>query len=83
MLRPDKSMATGASGGHTLQEQAKHIDTRIKSLINDNLKEICKAYSLPVSGTKAVLQSRCIGGSLRPSNRRSGGHADHGNRSAQ
>lgn len=45
-----------------LQQQRPHVETRIKGLVNDNLKEICRAYNVAVSGTKAVLQNRCIQG---------------------
>ncbi|EME43250.1 hypothetical protein DOTSEDRAFT_45227 [Dothistroma septosporum NZE10] len=49
-----------ASAGYTLQQQKGSVETRIKLLINSDLKEICKAYNYQVSGTKAVLQKRCI-----------------------
>lgn len=49
-----------ASGGHILQQQKPHVETRIKGLVNDNLKDICRAYGMGVTGTKAVLQTRCI-----------------------
>ena len=49
-----------ASGGHIMIQQKPSLETRIKTLINQDLKEICKAYNYPVSGTKAVLQKRCI-----------------------
>lgn len=51
-----------ASGGHILAQQRPNVEARIKVLINDDLKKICKAYSQPVSGTKIVLQKRCIAG---------------------
>jgi hypothetical protein len=51
-----------ASAGHLLAQQKGNVETRIKGLINNDLKEICKGYSLGVSGTKAVLQARVIGG---------------------
>lgn len=38
------------------------MEARIKSLLNADLKEICKAYGAAVSGTKVVLQKRCIQG---------------------
>jgi len=53
-----------SSGGYSLAAQKGNVETRIKGLINNDLKEICKAYHLPVSGTKAVLQTRVIGGEL-------------------
>jgi E3 SUMO-protein ligase PIAS1 len=49
-----------ASGGHSIQLQKGSLETRIKTLVNNDLKEICKAYEYQVSGTKAVLQKRCI-----------------------
>ena len=42
-----------------LQSKA-NLEARIKTLINSDLKEICKAYGYQVSGTKAVLQKRCL-----------------------
>jgi hypothetical protein len=41
------------------------VEARIKSLLNADLKEICKAYGAAVSGTKVVLQKRCIQGECR------------------
>ena len=49
-----------ASGGHVLQQQKTFIEAKIKGLVNQDLKEICKAYDYQVSGTKAVLQKRCL-----------------------
>lgn len=49
-----------ASSGHSLQQQRGSLEARIKLLVNPDLKEICKAYNYQVSGTKAVLQKRCI-----------------------
>lgn len=49
-----------ASGGHVLAQQKPNVEARIKVLINDDLKRICKAYGVAVSGTKVVLQKRCI-----------------------
>ena len=49
-----------ASGAHVLAQQRPLLETRIKGLVNNDLKEICKAYGSPVSGTKALLQGRCI-----------------------
>lgn len=51
-----------ASGGHLLAQQKPNVEARIKSLINADLKEICKAYGAAVSGTKIILQKRCIQG---------------------
>ena len=49
-----------ASGGHILQQQRIVVENKIRSLVNNDLKEICKAYEYQVSGTKAVLQGRCL-----------------------
>lgn len=49
-----------ASGGHWLQQQRPSVETRIKTLVNNDLKEICRAYAYQVSGTKAALQKRCV-----------------------
>lgn len=51
-----------ASGGHLLAQQKHSVEARIKGLLNADLKEICKAYGAAVSGTKVVLQKRCIQG---------------------
>ena len=51
-----------ASGGHLLAQQRPSVEARIKSLLNADLKEICKAYGAAVSGTKVILQKRCIQG---------------------
>ena len=45
-----------------LAQQRPSVEARIKSLLNADLKEICKAYGAAVSGTKVVLQKRCIQG---------------------
>lgn len=49
-----------ASGSHMLVQQKGSVEARVKTLVNSDLKEICKAYNYAVSGTKAVLQKRCI-----------------------
>lgn len=54
-----------ATSGHILQQQKPHVETRIKTLVNDSLKEICRAYGQAVSGNKAHLQARCIEGELQ------------------
>ena len=41
-------------------QQRQGIETKCRTLINTDLKEICKAFGLPVSGAKAVLQKRCM-----------------------
>lgn len=48
------------STNSALIQQRSAVEARIKLLINNDLKEICKNYSYPVSGTKAVLQGRCM-----------------------
>lgn len=48
-----------ASGGHLLLSQKQSVEARIKILVNQDLREICKHYNKPVSGTKVVLQARC------------------------
>lgn len=50
--------ATG--GNYQLQQQRGRCEAAIKNCINNDLKEICKAYNYQVSGTKAVLQKRCL-----------------------
>ncbi|KAI5356600.1 putative SAP domain, Zinc finger, MIZ-type, Zinc finger, RING/FYVE/PHD-type, PINIT [Septoria linicola] len=49
-----------ASGGHMLQQQKSSLETRIKTLVNNDLKDICRAYNYQVSGQKAALQKRCV-----------------------
>ncbi|PIA91599.1 E3 SUMO-protein ligase pli1 [Cercospora beticola] len=48
-----------ASGGHVLHQQKSSVETRIKTLVNNDLKEICRAYNYQVSGQKSALQKRC------------------------
>ena len=43
-----------------MQQQRPGIEAKIKTLVNNDLKEICKAYDYQVSGTKVVLQRRCF-----------------------
>ncbi|WPH02064.1 Hypothetical protein R9X50_00491900 [Acrodontium crateriforme] len=45
---------------HLLLQQRPNVEAHIRVLINADLKEICKAYNVQVSGTKAVLQKRCL-----------------------
>lgn len=45
-----------------LAQQRPNVEARIKSLLNAELKDICKAYGAAVSGTKIILQKRCIQG---------------------
>ena len=49
-----------ASGGHMLQQQKINVQTQLKRLVNNDLKEICRSYGKQVSGNKADLQKRCI-----------------------
>lgn len=49
-----------AGGNYQLQQQKGKCEAAIKNCINSDLKEICKAYGYQVSGTKAVLQKRCL-----------------------
>jgi E3 SUMO-protein ligase PIAS1 len=50
-----------ASAQH-LQQQKYALENRIRTLVNDDLKSICRAYGYQVSGTKIVLQKRCLEG---------------------
>jgi len=61
-----------ASGGHLLAQQKHSVEARIKGLLNADLKEICKAYGAAVSGTKVILQKRCIQGEWMAMRARSG-----------
>lgn len=49
-----------ASGGHVMLQEKPGLETKLKTLINDQLKDICRAYNYNVSGTKATLQKRCM-----------------------
>lgn len=42
-----------------LHQQKSSVETRIKTLVNNDLKEICRAYNYQVSGQKSALQKRC------------------------
>lgn len=48
------------ASGQSLQQQANSLHPRLKTLINNDLKEICRSEDLPVSGVKAALQERII-----------------------
>ncbi|KAH7051057.1 PINIT domain-containing protein [Macrophomina phaseolina] len=48
------------ASGQSLQQQASSLHPRLKTLINNDLKEICRSEDLPVSGVKAALQERII-----------------------
>lgn len=43
-----------------LQQMAATITERCKTLINNDLKKICKEEGAPQTGNKAALQSRVI-----------------------
>lgn len=43
-------------------QQKPALEAKIKTLVNSDLKEICRAYNQNVSGTKALLQGRCLEG---------------------
>lgn len=47
-----------ATSARALQDQAISLQNRIKTLINSDLKEICRGENLQVSGVKAALQNR-------------------------
>lgn len=47
-----------ASDPVRLRDLASFVDRKIKSLINNDLKEICRQEGLQVSGVKAALQKR-------------------------
>jgi E3 SUMO-protein ligase PIAS1 len=49
-----------ATSSRALQDQANTLSSRIKTLINADLKEICRGENLAVSGVKAGLQARII-----------------------
>jgi hypothetical protein len=51
-----------ASGQHHWQQQKGLLESRIRGLVNDDLKQLCRAYGYQVSGTKIVLQRRCLEG---------------------
>lgn len=49
-----------ATAGQSLQQQLQSIKARLKGLLNNELKDICRTENLAVSGVKSVLQSRII-----------------------
>jgi E3 SUMO-protein ligase PIAS1 len=55
-----------ASDSVRLRDLAAFVDRKIKSLINNDLKEICRQEGLPVSGVKAALQKRISEGNPIP-----------------
>jgi hypothetical protein len=55
-----------ASDSVRLRDLAAFVDRKIKSLINNDLKEICRQEGLQVSGVKAALQKRISEGNSIP-----------------
>lgn len=53
-----------ASAGHLLAQRSLEVEARIKTLVNNDLKQICKAYGQGVSGAKIILHQRCISSEL-------------------
>ncbi|KAI9714852.1 MAG: SUMO ligase siz1 [Bogoriella megaspora] len=49
-----------ASGHRDIQAEVNKLSREIKTLLNNDLKEICRAEGLPVSGVKATLQRRIL-----------------------
>ncbi|TID15850.1 DNA-binding SAP [Venturia nashicola] len=49
-----------ASASGSLQSQGQAIEARIKTLVNNELREICRGEGLLVSGIKSQLQKRII-----------------------
>ena len=43
-----------------VQQQVEKLSRQVKTLINSDLKEICRTEALPVSGVKAALQRRIL-----------------------
>jgi E3 SUMO-protein ligase PIAS1 len=48
------------STGGSLQSQQDTLAAKVKTLINNDLREICRGENLQVSGVKAALQSRIL-----------------------
>jgi hypothetical protein len=48
------------STGGALQGQQDTLAAKVKTLINHDLREICRGENLPISGVKAQLQSRIL-----------------------
>jgi len=49
-----------ASGALSMHQTRLSVEGKIKVLINNDLKEICRGEGLAVSGVKAQLQSRIL-----------------------
>jgi E3 SUMO-protein ligase PIAS1 len=48
------------SSGGALQGQQVTLAAKVKTLINNDLREICRGENLQVSGVKSQLQSRIL-----------------------
>jgi E3 SUMO-protein ligase PIAS1 len=48
------------SSGAVLQGQQDTLAAKVKTLINNDLREICRGENLQVSGVKSQLQSRIL-----------------------
>lgn len=49
-----------ASGALDIQQQKLAVEAKIKSMLNQDLKDICRGENLAVSGVKAQLQTRIL-----------------------
>lgn len=49
-----------AEYGRSLAQEVQHLTAKVKTLLNAELKDICRGESLQVSGVKAALQKRII-----------------------
>lgn len=55
-----------AEYGRSLAQEVQHLTAKVKTLLNAELKDICRGESLQVSGVKAALQKRIIDRMLAP-----------------
>lgn len=58
--RHRKSTKGMASTGQSISQGRHAVEARIKTLLNNDLKEICRGENLAVSGVKAQLQTRIL-----------------------
>lgn len=49
-----------ANQSDDLRYQVAPLETIVKTLLNSDLKELCRSEGLPVSGVKASLQIRVL-----------------------
>ena len=49
-----------AEYGRSLAQEVQRLTATVKTLLNAELKDICRGESLQVSGVKAALQKRII-----------------------